>query len=156
VTAVVSVDERFGGLAWDRGLLARVGVLPTARAGSLVTASGQVAVKSGELVARGLVGEEVDLETAQVAAWLCALNVLDAVRSDVGSLDRVKAHRITVYVASSDGFTDQHLVAHGASAALLEVLGPDRGRHTRAALGLKALPLGSPVEVDGVFQVHPD
>jgi enamine deaminase RidA (YjgF/YER057c/UK114 family) len=149
-------DDRFDGLAWDPGRLAAVAVLPTIRSGSLVTASGQVAVKGGELVSTGLVGDDVDLAEAQAAAWLCALNVLDAVRSAVGTLDSVRAHRITVYVASGPGFTDQHLVAHGASAALLEVLGPERGRHTRAALGLRALPLGSPVEVDGVFEVEAD
>lgn len=149
-------DGRFDGLTWSSSRLDGVSVLPVARSGRLITASGQVAVKDGLLLATGLVGEDVDLGTAQAAAWLCALNVLDAVRTSVGTLDTVRAHRITVYVASGGGFTDQHLVAHGASAALLDVLGPDRGRHTRAALGLRALPLGSPVEVDGTFEVHPD
>lgn len=149
-------DARFPGLGWSATLADRATVQPVSQVGNLLNASGQVAVRDGKLVVVGEVGEDVDLSTAQAAAWLCALNVLDAVRTHQGgSLDGVRAHRINVYVASAPGFTEQHLVAHGASAALLEVLGPERGRHARAALGMRALPLGTPVEVDGVFEVVP-
>lgn len=130
-----------------------VSVAPLVRVGDQLIASGQVAVRDGELVATGLVGGDVDLATAQRAAGVCAHNVLAAVKAEVGSLNSVRVSRITVYVATAPGFTDQHLVAHGASAVMLDVLGPDRGRHARAALGLAGLPLGSPVEVDASFEL---
>lgn len=123
------------------------------RDGDVLVASGQVAVRDGELLATGRVGDGVNLERAQACAWQCARNVLDAVAAEIGSLDRItQVTKLTVYVASDPGFTDQHLVAHGASALLLQVLGPQRGRHARAAIGVAALPLGSAVEVEATFR----
>jgi enamine deaminase RidA (YjgF/YER057c/UK114 family) len=98
------------------------------------------------------VGDTVDVPTAQRCAWQCAHNVLTAVRAELGSLDEVSCVlRLGVYVASAAGFTDQPLVAHGASKLVLDVLGPVKGAHTRTAIGVRALPLGTPVEVDAIF-----
>ncbi|MEV0155826.1 RidA family protein [Micromonospora sp. NPDC050686] len=126
------------------------------RDGAVLVASGQVAVRDGVLLATGRVGADVDLATAQSCAWQCARNVLDAVAAEIGSLERV-AHviKVTVYVASDPGFTGQHLVAHGASALMVEVFGPERGRHARAAIGVAALPLGSAVEVEATLRLAP-
>ena len=123
------------------------------RLGDLLVASGQVAVADGELVATGVVGADVDVATARRAAWVCARNLLAAVRDEAGGLDQVRAVRITVYVACAPTFTEQHLVADAATRLVLDVLGPERGAHSRAALGVAGLPLGSPVEVDGLFQL---
>jgi len=122
--------------------------------GDILVASGQVAVRDGELLATGRVGDGVNLGSAQTCAWQCARNVLDAVAAEIGSLEQiVHVIKLTVYVASDPGFTGQHLVAHGASALFLEVLGPERGRHARVAIGVTALPLGSAVEVEATFRV---
>jgi enamine deaminase RidA (YjgF/YER057c/UK114 family) len=123
--------------------------------GSLVVSSGQTAVGAdGRLIASGRVGAGIDLAQARQCAWQCTLNVLDAVRSDIGGLDRIAAVvRLTVYVASDPAFTDQHLVADAASECLLRVLGPEVGRHARAAIGVAALPTGSPVEVEATFEL---
>jgi enamine deaminase RidA (YjgF/YER057c/UK114 family) len=123
------------------------------RLGDLLVASGQVAVADNGLVATGVVGTDVDLATARRAAWVCARNVLAAVRDEAGGLDQVRAVRITVYVACGPTFTEQHLVADAATRLVLDVLGPERGAHSRAALGVASLPLGSPVEVDGLFRL---
>ena len=115
--------------------------------------SGQVAMRNGSLVATGLVGNEVTLEQAQECARQCAINILTALRNEMGSLNTIrKVARIAVYVASENGFTDQHLVAHGASQLFLEVFGEEIGSHSRTAIGVKSLPLNSPVEVDAIFQ----
>jgi len=124
------------------------------RDGDVLVASGQVAVRDGTLLATGHVGDGVDLATAQACAWQCSRNVLDAVAAEVGSLERIaQVTKVSVYVASAATFTDQHLVAHGASALMLEVLGPERGRHARVAIGVAALPLGSTVEVEATFRM---
>ena len=116
--------------------------------------SGQVAMREGALIATGLVGDEVSLEVAQECGRQCAINVLNSLKNELGGLKNIKqVARIAVYVASADGFTDQHLVAHGASQLFLEVFGPEIGSHTRTAIGVKALPLNSPVEVDAIFQM---
>jgi enamine deaminase RidA (YjgF/YER057c/UK114 family) len=117
-------------------------------------ASGQVAKRGDQMLATGLVGEEVDMKLAQECAWQCAINVLESVQKELGSLDRIEyVVRLGVYVSSADGFSDQHLVAHGASQVILNVFGVERGKHTRTAIGVKSLPLNSPVEVDAIFRI---
>jgi enamine deaminase RidA (YjgF/YER057c/UK114 family) len=116
--------------------------------------SGQVAMRNGSLVATGLVGREVSLEKAQECARQCAINVLRSMKNELGTLSKIKRiSRIAVYVSSADGFTDQHLVAHGASQLFIEVLGKEIGAHSRTAIGVKSLPLDSPVEVDAIVQL---
>jgi enamine deaminase RidA (YjgF/YER057c/UK114 family) len=117
-------------------------------------ASGQVSKRGDSMMATGLVGKDVDLVLAQECAWQCAINVLESVKSEIGSLDRIEyVVRLGIYVASADGFSDQHLVGHGASQVILNVFGAERGAHTRTAIGVKSLPLNSPVEVDAIFRI---
>lgn len=117
-------------------------------------ASGQVAKRGDSMLATGLVGKDVDMKLAQECAWQCAVNLLESVKKEIGSLDRIEyVVRLGVYVSSADGFTDQHLVAHGASQVILNVFGEERGKHTRTAIGVKSLPLNSPVEVDAIFRI---
>ena len=115
--------------------------------------SGQVAMRDGKVVATCLVGSQVSLEVAQECGRQCAINILKSLKTELGTLNKIKqVARIAVYVASADNFTDQHLVAHGASQLFLEVFGPEIGAHARTAIGVKSLPLNSPVEVDAIFQ----
>jgi enamine deaminase RidA (YjgF/YER057c/UK114 family) len=95
------------------------------------------------------------LEEGRAAARLCAINILAQARPALdGDLERIRqVLRITVFVASSAQFTEQHLVANGASDLLVEALG-DRGRHARAAIGVAALPLDAAVEVDAIIAVR--
>jgi enamine deaminase RidA (YjgF/YER057c/UK114 family) len=117
-------------------------------------ASGQVAKRGDSMLAVGLVGKDVDMKLAQECAWQCAINVLESVQKELGSLDKIEyVVRLGIYVASADGFSDQHLVAHGASQVILNVFGEERGKHTRTAIGVKSLPLNSPVEVDAIFRI---
>ena len=125
------------------------------REGDDVFVSGQVAVRDGELLARGLVGRDIDVDEAANCAWQCARNVMQALQDELGSLNLVEAVRLGVYVASAPGFVEQHLVAHGATRAILATLGSNRGQHVRTAIGVAALPTGSPVEVDGTFRLLP-
>jgi enamine deaminase RidA (YjgF/YER057c/UK114 family) len=124
--------------------------VPAVVDGSLVWTSGQLPFVDGALPATGLVGEGEGLVPAQDAAQLarvCALNALAAIGS-VADLDSV--HRIVKlvgFVASAPGFTGQPTVVNGASELLGQVFG-DAGRHARSAVGVAALPLGAPVEVE--------
>ena len=101
----------------------------------------------------GHVGGDVTVEQAQEAAGRCALQVLAALKEELGSLDRVRRiANVTVYVASAPGFVQQPAVANGASDLFIEVFG-DAGRHARAAVGVAELPLGLSVEVAVVAEV---
>ncbi len=91
----------------------------------------------------------------QAAARLCALNVVAQLRNACGGdLDRVRqAVKLTGYINSAPGFTDQAAVMNGASDLIYDIF-EDRGRHARAAVGCASLPLGAAVEVDGVFEIE--
>ncbi|WP_158564295.1 RidA family protein [Jiangella anatolica] len=125
------------------------------RQGDLLFTSGQTAVgPDGVLIASGRLGDQIDLETGRRCAWQCAANVLEAVRSELGSLEPVaEVVKLTVFVASAPGFIEQHLVADGATAYVQHVLGADAGTHARSAIGVAELPTGSPVEVEAVIRL---
>lgn len=117
--------------------------------GDLAFVSGQLPFLDGEL-ARGQLGNDVAIDRAILAARACGLMILAQLRTELGSLDRVRQLiKLGGFVASTPDFTDQHLVVNGASDLMAEVFG-DAGRHARAAVGVPSLPLGAAVEVDAV------
>jgi len=102
----------------------------------------------------GSKGDEVSVEEARTCARQAALNALAAVAGELGSLRKVRrVVRLTGYVASAPGFTDQALVLNAASELLVEVFG-EAGRHSRAAVGAAELPLGAPVELELVVEAN--
>ncbi len=125
--------------------------VPFVREGRLCLLSGQIPVADGQVVYTGLAGAEQDLQAAQQAARLCALNAIAVGAQAAGGIDRIeRVLKLVVYVASAPGFTDQHLVANGASDLVKEIFG-DAGIHARAAVGVARLPLDATVEVDITF-----
>ncbi len=128
---------------------------PAVRTGDLVFTSGQLPNVDGKLVATGKVGAEVDADDAQGYARTCALNALAAVKSLVGDLDKVRqVVKVVGFVASAPDFTGHPGVINGASELLNQVYG-DAGVHARSAVGVAALPLDAPVEVEIVVEVDP-
>ena len=128
--------------------------VPCVRTGSLVYVSGQVPVLDGKPSHLGHLGDNVDLEDGRAAARTCAVNVLAALKAELGELSRVRrVVKVTGFVASTPGFTDHPKVVNAASELFGEVFG-DAGRHARAAVGLAALPLGVPVEVEAIVEVE--
>jgi len=126
---------------------------PYVRSGSTVYVSGQIAVRKGQLVAKGRLGAEVDIADGQAAARMCALNVLAQLNAAAGSLSAIaRLVKIAVFVASTPDFTSQPQVADGASRLFLDVLG-EAGAHARSAIGVAALPLGTPVEVEAIAEL---
>jgi enamine deaminase RidA (YjgF/YER057c/UK114 family) len=127
--------------------------VPVHLAGELAFVAGQVPLNDGKPTITGRVGADVSLEDAQSAARRCALQAVAALRSALGSLDRVAAIvKVEVFVASPRRFTDQPKVANGASDVLVEIFG-DAGKHARSAVGVAELPLGVPVEVELVVEL---
>lgn len=127
--------------------------VPAVVSGDLVFTSGQLPMRSGELMVTGKVGGEVSSEEATACAQQCALNAIAAVRSMIGDLDRVaQVVKVVVFVASTPDFTGQPGVANGASELFGTVFG-DAGVHARSAVGVPVLPLDSPVEVEIVVRV---
>jgi enamine deaminase RidA (YjgF/YER057c/UK114 family) len=126
--------------------------IPCVRTGDLVYVSGQVPLVDGKPSHLGRLGAGVGLQEGAAAARRCAVNVLAALKAELGELSRVRqVVKVTVFVASEPGFTDQPKVANAASELFGEVFG-EAGRHARAAVGVAALPLGVPVEVDAIVE----
>ena len=127
--------------------------VPTVRAGDLLFTAGQLPFVEGALPATGRVGAEVTAEDAKGYARISALNLLAAVDAAVGLDAVVRVVKLVGFVASADGFTGQPGVINGASDLMAEVFG-EAGRHARSAVGVAELPLGAPVEVEGILQVR--
>lgn len=128
--------------------------LPAVRVGEFLFTSGILPMREGQLAFTGKLDRELTLEQGQEAARLALLNALSVVQSELDGLDRITRFvRLTGYVSSSPGFTQQSAVLNGASDLLVAIFG-EIGRHTRAALGAAELPLNSPIELELILQVH--
>lgn len=115
--------------------------------------SGQLPMGPDGPAFKGKLGADLGVETGQEAARLCAINILAQAKAALGSLDRIaQVVRLTGFVNATPAFTDHPKVVNGASDLMVEVLG-DKGRHTRAAVGVSSLPLGSAVEVDATIAI---
>jgi enamine deaminase RidA (YjgF/YER057c/UK114 family) len=126
--------------------------VPAVRSGNLVFTSGQLPMRSGELMQTGKVGGDVGPDEAVECAQQCALNAIAAVKAELGDLDQVKrVVKVVVFVASTPDFTGQPQVANGASELFGSVFA-DAGVHARSAVGVPVLPLDAPVEVELVVE----
>jgi enamine deaminase RidA (YjgF/YER057c/UK114 family) len=127
--------------------------VPTVRSGPYVYVSGQVPRRGDDLMYTGKVGAEVTVEQAVACARQCALNAIAAVKAEVGELSAVKqVIKVVGFVASAPDFTDQPQVINGASELLGAAFGA-AGQHARSAVGVAALPLDVPVEVEMIVEV---
>lgn len=127
--------------------------VPAVQSGDLIYTSGQLPFVDGKLSATGLVGGDVDEETAYEQARIATLNALAAVHDLVGIDKITKIVKVNGFVASTKGFGGQPAVINGASELLGEVFGSEVGAHARAAVGVAELPLNAPVEVEIIVQV---
>jgi len=121
--------------------------------GNLLFLSGMLPTEGHEAKFIGRVGAELDVETGRRAAQLAALNALAVARQHLGSLDKVtRIVRLGVSVATSGDVRDQPKVADAASELLQDVFGKDKNP-CRLVYGVASLPLGTPVELEIIFEV---
>ena len=154
------VEERLKQLGLEvPDLVAPVGsYVPALRQGDLVFTSGQLPMVSGTLLQSGKVGAAGDAgvspDDAKALARTCALNAIAAVKSVIGDLDKVtRVVKVVGFVACDPAFTGQPGVINGASELLGTAFG-DAGVHARSAVGVAALPLDAPVEVEIIVAVR--
>src|ERR1700722_18053476 len=121
--------------------------------GDLLFLTGMLPTEGRNAKFLGRVGAELDVEAGRKAAHLAALNALAVAREHLGSLDRVtRIVRLGVSVATSGDVRDQPKVADGASELLQEVFGKEKSP-CRLVYGVASLPLGTPVELEIIFEV---
>jgi len=123
------------------------------KVGNQLYLSGAICLVNGEMTHTGKVGDSRDIEYAQAAARVCALNLLAVAKKEVGDLDKIKhVIQLNGFVNAVPGFAESPAVINGASDILVEILG-ERGRHTRAAVAVTGLPKDSTVEIQAVLEV---
>ncbi|MCW7471211.1 RidA family protein [Leptospira kanakyensis] len=128
--------------------------IPSKRSGNLIFTSGQLPLVAGKLRKTGKVGKDLSLEEAKEEAKQCVLNALAATLLHIESLEKIKSIvKLGVFVAGTPEFTEQHLVANGASELLAAIFG-DKGKHARFAIGVSSLPLDASVELEMVAEVE--
>ena len=127
--------------------------IPALQIGDMVFTSGQVPIEKGELKYAGKIGEDLTVEQGQKAAEICALNGLSAIKSVINDLEKIEQIiKVTVFVNSANGFTDQPKVANGASELLAKIFG-EAGKHVRSAVGVNELPIDAAVEIEMIVKV---
>jgi enamine deaminase RidA (YjgF/YER057c/UK114 family) len=128
--------------------------IPAKLVGNLVYVSGQIPLQDGREAFVGKVGADVSVQQAQVAARICAINILAQLSKALGGdLDRVRSVvRLGGFVNAIETFSDHPTVINGASDLMVAVFG-DSGRHARAAVGTSSLPRNCAVEVEGIFEI---
>jgi len=154
--STVNPEERIAelGLALPQAPKPVASYVPTRRSGNLIFVSGQIPIADGELLAKGSVPAHTSTESACACARRCTLNALACLKAEIGELTRVtQVVKVGVFVACEPGYGDQPQIGNACSELLVEVFGQDIGQHARAAVGVSALPLDVPVEIDFIFEV---
>jgi enamine deaminase RidA (YjgF/YER057c/UK114 family) len=129
--------------------------VPTVEYGGLLHISGQVSQEKGEFML-GRIGEDRNTEYGKSAARSCGIMLVAQMKAALGDLDRVeRIVKLGVFVNSAPNFTEQPVVANGASELMQDIFG-EAGRHARSAVGVPVLPLGVAVEIDAIVAVRGD
>jgi enamine deaminase RidA (YjgF/YER057c/UK114 family) len=127
--------------------------IPAIKIDNFVYTAGQLPSVNGQLQYKGKVGFNVSEEDGQKAAVLSLLNCLAVIKSVCGDLDQIEqVIKLTVFINSADGFTNQPKVANGASELLLKIFG-DAGKHVRSAVGVNELPIDAALEIEMVVKL---
>ena len=124
-----------------------------ARSGSLLFVSGHGAFDGGRPIHTGRLGEELSTAEGAAAAEAVMMNLLATVKAEVGDLSRVARFvKVVVFVNSAPHYTEQHVVADGATDLLVRTFGDRIGRPARSAVGVAGLPLGLAVEIEAIVE----
>ncbi|HIE46256.1 MAG: RidA family protein [Nitrosopumilus sp.] len=126
--------------------------VPVIRTGNLLFISGQIPMEDGKVVFTGKVSDD-NLEEAQKSARMCAINILAQIKRETGDLDKIfRIVRLSGFVNSSQEFTQHPKVINAASDLIFEIFG-EKGKHSRIAVGVTSLPLGSMTEIDAIVEI---
>ena len=130
--------------------------LPANRSGNIMWMAGVGSRRADGSLTSGQLGADFSVEQGYEAARWCALNLLARMKAELGDLDRVtRILKVVGMVNSATGFTGQAQVVDGASDLFVSLYG-DRGRHSRSAPGMAALPGNSAVIVECVIEFAGD
>ena len=121
---------------------------------NLVYVSGQAPIQNGKIIYTGKVGDNVSEEEGILAAEICCLNIIAALRKSInGDWDRLENFvKLGGFVNCKNEYTNQPKIINGASDLLVQIFG-DQGKHTRFAVGSNSLPMNIAVEIDAIIKI---
>jgi len=123
----------------------------------LVYVSGHGPLLPDKSLITGVVGRDLSLEQGFAAARQVGLTILATLRAQLGSLDRVqRVVKLLGMVNSAPDFQDHPKVINGCSELFAEIWGPEQGIGARSAVGMAALPGNIAVEIETIFELHPE
>lgn len=126
--------------------------VPFVRSGNQLFLSGHIAKQDGKPW-RGQLGTDVTTEQGKAAARGIAIDLIGTLHAAAGDLDEIaRIVKLMVLVNSSPTYTEQHIVANGASELFKEVFG-ERGTHARSAFGVAQIPFGSCIEIELIAEL---
>lgn len=129
---------------------------PIVVVGTMAYLSGHGPLRPDKTLVTGRLGGDLDVEAGYAAARLTGLGLLATLRSQLGSLDRVRrVVKLLGLVQCVDDFGQQPAVINGCSELFRDVFGEDAGVAARSAIGTNALPGGIAVEIEAIFEVWP-
>jgi enamine deaminase RidA (YjgF/YER057c/UK114 family) len=127
--------------------------VPALLVNNLVFTAGQIPLVNGEVKFKGKLDKDIMIDEGRKAAETCALNCLAAVKGVIGDLDKIEQIiKLTVFVNSTESFTNQPQVANGASELIEKIFG-EKGKHVRSAVGVNELPLDAAVEIEMIVKI---
>lgn len=127
--------------------------LPAVRTGNLVFISGVLPKVEGRIAFKGRVGRDLNVESARRAAKACVVNLIAALKQEIGNLDKVRRIvRLSGFINTYPGFNDHPKIMDAASELLVEIFG-ESGRHSRVTIGVVELPAGSSMEMEMIAEV---
>ena len=133
----------------------RPNILLARRVGNVVYLSGTGPFRDGEVAYRGKLGADLTVDDGYAAARLTGINLLANLAREIGDLERVVQWvKVLGMVNSAPDFDQQPAVINGFSDLIVEIFGEERGMHARSAVGMAALPLGIPVEIEAIVEVR--
>ena len=121
---------------------------------NLIYVSGQAPIHNGEIIYKGKIGEEISEEDGILAAELCCLNIIAALRKSInGDWNKLDNFvKLGGFVNCKDNYTNQPKIINGASDLLVSIFG-EKGKHTRFAVGSNSLPMNISVEIDAIIKI---
>jgi enamine deaminase RidA (YjgF/YER057c/UK114 family) len=126
----------------------------SSEAGSLLFLSGTLPVVNRKLEISGRLGGKLSVKEGQEAARIASLNALAVAKEHLADIDRLKKLvKLTVLMATTEQFTEHASVADGASDLFVQIFGRETG-HVRLVYGVYSLPIGAPLIVETVFELH--
>ena len=157
------IEDRLNelGITLPRPPKAVANYIPGVKVGEILYVAGTLGTVVGPndedvLPIKGKLGRELTVEQGYQSARYCAINHLSMIKSVIGDLDDVvRIVKMVGYINAAPGFQQAPAVLNGASDLLVEVFGPKRGKHARAALYQHELTFDAPVETEMTVQVKP-